>query len=109
MCLNLEALWSTQVVCFIDCEDCKAVRGGKTRNLKKKRNVFLNLEAIWPTQVVCFINCEDCMAVRGGKLAALERQADSQELKLRRKEWEMRGYRCVYYVCILSSSGPPLK
>ena len=32
----------------------------------------------------------------------------SQGPQLRREEWEEKGCRCVYYIYILSFSGPPL-
>ena len=62
MYLNLEALWSAQVVYSIDCEDCKAVRDGKL-----KPEIFASKPVSHMSYTGhMFIDCEGCMAGRSG-------------------------------------------
>ena len=69
MYLNLEALWSAQVVYSTDCEDCKAVRDGKLQLGKKYASKPVSHMSYTGRM---FIDCEGCMAGRGGKLASLK-------------------------------------
>ena len=62
MSLNLEALWSAQVVYSIDCEDCKAVRDGKL-----KPEIFASKPVSHMSYTGrMFIDCEGCMAGGSG-------------------------------------------